>query len=122
MSYFDAVTRASKCQRTNTGKESTGDKYYLVDKQAKKVLAGPEESLKDLRQEAATKKIPFKEHRHPVPRRVLTVLRAVFLEPAKFRSEYTDYQQIFAQTEEVARFKESSEHPGSELIILKVKR
>jgi SecD/SecF fusion protein len=57
---FTAVTNASKCPRTNTGKESTGDKYYLVDKQAKKVLAGPEETVRDLRQEAANKRIPFK--------------------------------------------------------------
>ena len=44
-----------------------------------------------------------------------------FKDPVQFRSEYADYQQIFAQTEEMARFKETSEHPGSELIILKVK-
>ena len=43
------------------------------------------------------------------------------LEPNKYRTEYSEYQQIFHQTEEVARFKETSEHPGPELIILKVK-
>jgi 4-amino-4-deoxy-L-arabinose transferase-like glycosyltransferase len=42
-------------------------------------------------------------------------------DPGLYPSEYADYQRIFAQTEEVARFKETSEHPGSELIILKVK-
>jgi 4-amino-4-deoxy-L-arabinose transferase-like glycosyltransferase len=44
-----------------------------------------------------------------------------FEDPEKFRAEYADYQQIFGQTEEVARFKPSPEHPGPELIILKVK-
>lgn len=42
-------------------------------------------------------------------------------DPALYPSEYADYQRIFAQTEEVARFRETGEHPGSELIILKVK-
>ena len=45
-----------------------------------------------------------------------------FQNPAQYPLEYAEYQQIFAQTEEVARFKETDEHPGSELIILKVKR
>jgi SecD/SecF fusion protein len=58
-SLFDAVTLGAKCPRTNTGKESSGDKLYLVDQKAKKVLAGPEENEADLRRDAATKKIPF---------------------------------------------------------------
>lgn len=45
-----------------------------------------------------------------------------FENPGQFPSEYADYQQIFRQTEEVARFKASDEHPGPELIILKVKQ
>jgi SecD/SecF fusion protein len=60
-SLFDAVTRASKCPRTDTGRESSGDKFYLVDQKAKKVLAGPEEDLQDLRRDAATKKIAFND-------------------------------------------------------------
>lgn len=44
-----------------------------------------------------------------------------FANPQQFRSEYADYQQIFAQTEEVARFQATAEHPGPELVILKVK-
>jgi SecD/SecF fusion protein len=60
LSLFDAVTRGAKCPRTDTGRESTGDKVYLVDQKAKKVLAGPEENQTDLRRDAATKKIPFK--------------------------------------------------------------
>lgn len=40
--------------------------------------------------------------------------------PKAYPAEYADYQRIFSQTEEVARFKPSSEHPGPELIILKV--
>ena len=45
-----------------------------------------------------------------------------FQNPREFPAEYADYQRIFAQTDEVARFKETPDHPGSELIILKVKR
>jgi SecD/SecF fusion protein len=60
MNLYTAVTRGARCPRTNTGKESSGDKFYLVDKKAKKVLAGPDETLADLRQDAANKNIPFK--------------------------------------------------------------
>jgi SecD/SecF fusion protein len=59
LSIYDAVTRAAKCPRTDTGKESTGDKYYLVDQQAKKVLAGPDESVASLKQDATNKRIAF---------------------------------------------------------------
>ena len=45
-----------------------------------------------------------------------------FGDAARFPAEVADYQRIFAQTEEVARFNETKDHPGSELIILKVKR
>jgi 4-amino-4-deoxy-L-arabinose transferase-like glycosyltransferase len=44
-----------------------------------------------------------------------------FQVPELYRAEVADYQQIFAQTDEVARFKPTNEHPGSELIILRVK-
>jgi SecD/SecF fusion protein len=59
LSLFDAVARGAKCPRTNTGKEPTGDKLYLVDQKAKKVLAGPEESRTDLKRDADAKRIPF---------------------------------------------------------------
>ena len=59
ISLFDAVTRGAKCPRTNTGKESSGDKFYLVDKERKKVLAGPDESVRDLQKEALNKKVAF---------------------------------------------------------------
>jgi SecD/SecF fusion protein len=59
MSLFDAVTRGAKCPRTNTGKEPAGDKLYLVDQKAKKVLAGPEENQTDLKRDADAKRIPF---------------------------------------------------------------
>ena len=42
--------------------------------------------------------------------------------PAAFPSEYREYQEIFAQTVEVARFTPSTEHPGPELRILKVRQ
>jgi SecD/SecF fusion protein len=59
LSLFDAVTRGAKCPPTNTGKESSGDKFYLVDKERKQVLAGPDETQADLQKEAINKKIPF---------------------------------------------------------------
>ena len=39
----------------------------------------------------------------------------------QYPSEYADYQRIFLQAHEVARFTPSSRHPGPELRILKVK-
>ena len=59
LSLFDAVTRGAKCPRTDTGQESSGDKFYLVDKERKRVLAGPDESQADLQKEALNKKLPF---------------------------------------------------------------
>jgi 4-amino-4-deoxy-L-arabinose transferase-like glycosyltransferase len=44
-----------------------------------------------------------------------------FAAPERFPSEYADYQRLFAETEEVARFSPTDEHPGPELVILKVK-
>jgi hypothetical protein len=41
--------------------------------------------------------------------------------PERFPAEYASYQRIFAQTEEVARFTPTADHPGPELLILKVK-
>jgi 4-amino-4-deoxy-L-arabinose transferase-like glycosyltransferase len=45
-----------------------------------------------------------------------------FSEPTAYPLEFDDYQRLFAETEEVARFTPSSEHPGPELRILKVKQ
>jgi SecD/SecF fusion protein len=73
LSQYDAVTRGAKCPRTNTGKESSGNKVYLVDKKAKKVLAGPEEAVVDLRRDAQTKKIAFNSEQ------VVTVPQGVVL-------------------------------------------
>jgi len=42
--------------------------------------------------------------------------------PLKYPAEYGDYMRIFRQTQEVARFTPSSDHPGPELRILKVNR
>ena len=41
--------------------------------------------------------------------------------PQNYPSEYADYERIFRQAREVARFTPSSDHPGPELRILKVK-
>jgi 4-amino-4-deoxy-L-arabinose transferase-like glycosyltransferase len=40
--------------------------------------------------------------------------------PQKYPAEYADYMRIFNQTQEVARFTPSAEHPGPELRILKL--
>lgn len=40
----------------------------------------------------------------------------------QFKNECADYERVFAQTEEVVRFSPSSDHPGPEIRILKVKR
>ncbi len=42
--------------------------------------------------------------------------------PKTYPQEYQDYQRIFNETQEVARFTPSREHPGPELRILKVRR
>lgn len=42
-------------------------------------------------------------------------------EPATYPLESGDYQRIFAETDEVARFEPSNDHPGPELRILKVR-
>lgn len=44
-----------------------------------------------------------------------------FQHPEWFRAENADYRRIFSQTEEVARFTPNSDHPGPELVILKVR-
>ncbi|MCU0257597.1 MAG: hypothetical protein MUF56_01050, partial [Solirubrobacteraceae bacterium] len=51
LSKYDAVVRASKCKETNTGKETHDGLYYLVDDKKNSVLAGPQESEKDLQAE-----------------------------------------------------------------------
>jgi 4-amino-4-deoxy-L-arabinose transferase-like glycosyltransferase len=45
-----------------------------------------------------------------------------FSDPATYAQERDDYQRLFAETEEVARFAPTPDHPGPELRILKVKR
>jgi 4-amino-4-deoxy-L-arabinose transferase-like glycosyltransferase len=42
--------------------------------------------------------------------------------PQKYPQEYAEYMTIFAQTEELARFTPSPDHPGPELRILKIAR
>jgi SecD/SecF fusion protein len=74
LSQYDAVSRGARCPRTDTGTESSGNKLYLVDKKAKKVLAGPEETEVDLRRDAQTKKLPFnREQIVTVPQGVVLV-------------------------------------------------
>ncbi|MCW3047788.1 MAG: secD [Solirubrobacterales bacterium] len=55
VTHFAAVEQATKCKATNTGHETTGTTYYLVDAKAKKVLAGPGESEQDVRAQASNK-------------------------------------------------------------------
>jgi 4-amino-4-deoxy-L-arabinose transferase-like glycosyltransferase len=42
--------------------------------------------------------------------------------PQRYPREYDEYMRIFAQTQEVARFTPSAEHPGPELRVLKITR
>src|SRR5215210_9397487 len=51
LSRFDAVERASRCASRDFGGESTRQ-FFLVDTQAKRVLAGPGESEAEVRGEA----------------------------------------------------------------------
>src|SRR3954453_15181840 len=55
--YFTAVTRASTCPERNFPQATTNGLFYLVDTKAKKVLAGPDETRKDLTQEIQNKGI-----------------------------------------------------------------
>jgi SecD/SecF fusion protein len=61
LSQYDAVVRASKCPETNTGKETHNGLFYLVDDKKNAVLAGPQESEKDLQAEIEDKNIKESE-------------------------------------------------------------
>src|SRR3954452_21463876 len=54
---FTAVTRAAKCPPLNFQNQTTNGVFYLVNTKAKKVLAGPDETRQDLRQEMQNKGI-----------------------------------------------------------------
>jgi 4-amino-4-deoxy-L-arabinose transferase-like glycosyltransferase len=43
-------------------------------------------------------------------------------DPAQYPQEHDDYLRIFSETEEVARFSPTAQHPGPELRVLKVKQ
>ncbi len=51
ISKYDAVQRAATCKPTSTGQETNNGQYYLVDSKTKTVLAGPQLTLTDLKQE-----------------------------------------------------------------------
>ena len=55
--YYTAVTRAAKCPERNFPGRTTNGLFYLVDTKTKKVLAGPDETRRDLAQEAQNKGI-----------------------------------------------------------------
>ncbi len=57
LTEYEAVRRAAECEPTNTGKETTQGTYYLLDAKEKEVLAGPQETRKDLDEEIADKEI-----------------------------------------------------------------
>src|SRR3954449_1674709 len=54
---FTAVTRASKCPVRNLPNATTNGLFYQVDTKAKKVLAGPDETRRDLTQDLQNKNI-----------------------------------------------------------------
>src|SRR4051812_22484459 len=55
--HYTAVTRAAKCPPRSFPNQTTNGLFYLVDTKAKKVLAGPDETRKDLAQDAQNKGI-----------------------------------------------------------------
>ena len=57
ITQYEAVMRAAKCPKTDTGKETTTGAYYLVNDKTKQVLAGPQETKADLNDEITTSKI-----------------------------------------------------------------
>ena len=62
------------------------------------------------------------ERRDPVSRRLVANLRGVYLDdPRDYPEENRQYRQLFAQTDEIARFTGSREHPGPELRVLRIK-
>src|SRR3954469_19623397 len=54
---FTAVTRASKCPVRNLPNATTNGLFYQVDTKTKKVVAGPDETRRDLQQELQNKNI-----------------------------------------------------------------
>src|SRR3954447_12864097 len=54
---FTAVTRASKCPVRNLPNATTNGLFYQVDTKTKKVVAGPDETRRDLRQELQNKAV-----------------------------------------------------------------
>jgi len=55
--YYTAVTRAAKCPERNFPNRTTNGLFYLVDTKTKKVLAGPDDTRRDLTQEMQNKGI-----------------------------------------------------------------
>src|SRR3954464_9940925 len=72
---FTAVTRASKCPVRNLPNATTNGLFYQVDTKTKKVLAGPDETRRDLQQELQNKNIkPSKTQKAlEVPRGTIVV-------------------------------------------------
>src|SRR3954468_16977858 len=72
---FTAVTRASKCPVRNLPNATTNGLFYQVDTKTKKVLAGPDETRRDLQQELQNKNVkPSKTQKTlEVPRGTIVV-------------------------------------------------
>src|SRR3954447_20963528 len=72
---FTAVTRASKCPVRNLPNATTNGLFYQVDTKTKKVVAGPDETRRDLQQELQNKNIkPSKTQKTlEVPRGTIVV-------------------------------------------------
>ena len=58
LKLYDAVARARRCESVTNLNSPTGEKFYLVDDDAKRVIAGPEDSEKTLRDSEAAKGAP----------------------------------------------------------------
>jgi SecD/SecF fusion protein len=57
VNLYTAVTRAAKCPARNFPNATTNGLFYFVDRKAKKVLAGPDETRQDLARELENKNI-----------------------------------------------------------------
>src|SRR3954452_8704628 len=57
VNLYEAVTRAAKCPQRNFPNATTNGLFYQVDTKAKKVLAGPDETRRDLTEELQNKRI-----------------------------------------------------------------
>src|SRR3954447_21347162 len=86
---FTAVTRASRCPLLNLPNATTNGLFYQVDTKTKKVLAGPDETRRDLQQELQNKSVrPSKTQKAVEVKRGTIVVRAEAPSPKQKSNVY----------------------------------